>query len=96
MRASGQCDGQNVVGEGSVEGTTEASGWGAWWKVGMHTQRQKSWRGSARPGTGQPCLPLGSLAHSAQQVSAEWLRAKSAAFETTVQGLLLVLSLAAV
>lgn len=37
---------------------TEVSGWVTGWRVGMNIQRGRSWRGSARPGTGSACLPL--------------------------------------
>lgn len=50
----GQCV---CVGGGHI---TEVSGWVTRWRVGMNIQRGRSWRGSARPGTGS-ALPSSAI-----------------------------------
>lgn len=97
----GRSDGWDGVGEGGVEGLTEVSGWAKAGRVSMHVQRGESWRGSARPGTGPALLACAFPRHSsphtgAQRTFCQMTGGPSATtFETTAQGLLLVLSLSA-
>lgn len=98
MKAVGHGDGWDVVGEGGVE----VSGWVTGWRVGMHIQREKL-EGSAGPGSwsalSASAFPRPSTAPGTQALSKYlpngW-RAKSAAFEATVQGLRLVRCVSAV
>ena len=55
-KALGHGDWWDGVGEGSLEGLTEVSGWAKAGMVSVHIQRRESWRGSARPGTGPGLL----------------------------------------